>query len=233
MDLTERYSRQIMLPQMGIESQKRLLQARVLIVGVGGLGSPVSLYLTAAGVGHIGLIDADTVSESNLQRQVLYTTEEVGQSKVLCAARRLGKLSPHTHIDTYQEKLTPENAADIITRYDMVVDGCDNPATRYLIDEVCAKLHKPYVFGAICEYVGQVSVFCTPGGIRYIDLFPDKEYAISQQRHVTGVLGILPGITGCVEAAEAIKLITGCGEPLIRRLFTIDTRTMQSDILEL
>ncbi len=233
MDLSERYSRQIMLPEVGMEGQQRLLQARVLIVGVGGLGSPVALYLTAAGVGHIGLVDADTVSESNLQRQVLYTTDEVGQSKTFCAARRLNKLSPHTEIETYPERLTSENAAGIIARYDLVVDGCDNPATRYLIDEVCAAQHKPYVYGAISEFTGQASVFCTPGGRRYADLFPDKEYALSQMRHVAGVIGILPGIVGCVEGAEAIKLITGCGEPLINRLFTIDVRTMQSMLLEL
>ncbi len=231
MDFLERYSRQIMLPEMGIEAQEKLSRARLLIVGVGGLGSPVALYLTASGVGHIGLVDADTVSESNLQRQVLYATDEVGQSKVLCARRRLLQLSPHTRIDTYAERLTEENARDIIARYDMVIDGCDNAATRYLIDEVCAEQGKPYVYGAIAEYTGQVSLFCTSGGLRYAELFPDRDYILSQPSVERGVVGAIAGIIGSVQAAEAIKFITGVGEPLIRRLFTFDMRTMQSEIL--
>lgn len=226
-----RYARQIVLPDIGRDGQQRLLDARVLIVGVGGLGSPASLYLAAAGVGCLGLVDGDTVSESNLQRQVLYTTAEVGAYKVQCARRRLLELSPRTCVEAYAERLSPDNAEELIARYDMVVDGCDNPATRYLIDEVCAAQGKPYVYAAISEYEGMVSVFSLPGARRYADLFPDREAAAPAGTR--GVVGVLPGIVGCIEAAEVVKLVTGCGEPLINRLFTIDVRTLRSEILAL
>ena len=231
MDLQERYSRQIILPDIGEQGQQRLLQSRVLIVGVGGLGSPIALYLTAAGVGHIGLIDDDVVSLSNLQRQVLYTTDEVGKSKVACAVARLQKLSPHTQFTPYDTRLTQENATDIISQYDIVVDGCDNAATRYLIDDVCVQLHKPYVYGAISEYSGQVSIFCTDGGRRYRDIFPSD--SVCSQPTSKGVIGVLPGLIGSIEAAEVIKLITGAGSPLVNRLYTVDIRTMQSLIIDM
>lgn len=229
----ERYSRQIMLPEVGREGQQRLLAARVLIVGVGGLGSPVALYLAAAGVGRIALVDADVVSLSNLQRQVLYATAEVGESKVMCARRRLLQLAPHIEVDTYPVRLDASNVSDLITPYDIVVDGCDNAATRYIIDDECARQGKPYVYAAISEYEGQVSVFSLPGDRRYSHLYPDREAAVARPATAQGVLGVLPGIVGCVEAAEVVKLITRCGEPLINRLFTIDVRTMQSHVLDL
>lgn len=233
MSVDELYSRQMMLPEVGREGQQRLLAARVLIVGIGGLGSPVALYLAAAGVGHIGLADGDVVSLSNLQRQVLYATEEVGKSKVACARRRLLLLAPHIAVDTYDCRLDAANARDLITPYDIVVDGCDNAATRYIIDDECARQGKPYVYAAISEYEGQVSVFSMPGAMRYSHLYPDREAAVAVPATPRGVLGVLPGIVGCVEAAEVVKLITHCGEPLINRLFTIDVRTMQSHVFDL
>lgn len=229
----ELYSRQMMLPEVGREGQQRLLAARVLIVGVGGLGSPVALYLAAAGVGRIGLVDGDVVSLSNLQRQVLYAAAEVGERKVECARRRLLQLAPHITVDTYYGRLGIDNAHELITSYDIVVDGCDNAVTRYIIDDECARQEKPYVYAAISEYEGQVSVFSIPGALRYSQLYPDREEAVANPAVPRGVLGVLPGIVGCVEAAEVVKLITHCGEPLIDRLFTIDVRTMQSHVFDL
>lgn len=222
-----------MLPEIGEEGQRRLADASILIVGVGGLGSAVALYLTAAGVGRIGVIDHDRVSLSNLQRQVLYTEAEVGESKTACARLRLQALSSHTRIDAYDERLTEENAERIIAGYDMVVDGCDNFATRFLIDETCHRQGKPYVYGSIGEYHGQLSVFNYRGGIRYSDLFPDREKLSAAPPKVLGVLGTTPGFIGCLEASEAIKIITGCGEVLSNRLFTIDMRTMECHTINL
>lgn len=233
MCINERYARQIMLPEIGVEGQQLLLNSRVLIVGVGGLGSPIALYLTAAGVGHIGIIDSDVVSESNLQRQVLYTTAQVGQPKVERAYCHLKELSPHTHIEQYDTRLNESNAATIISQYDMVIDGCDNAATRYIIDEECARQGKPYIYGAISEYEGQVSVFDARKEWRYINLYPDKEFALSLPPKERGVIGTLPGIIGTVQATEAIKLITRWGNPLVRKIFTIDLRTMESHVVKL
>lgn len=228
----ERYSRQIMLPEIGEEGQRKLSQASVLLVGVGGLGSPVSLYLTGAGIGRIGLIDADVVSESNLQRQVLYTENEIGLPKVECAKRRLQALSSHIQIDTYPELFSKENATELVGKYDLVIDGCDNFATRYLINDCCVSAGKPYIYGTIGEFFGQVSVFNYQGGMTYRDLFPDEKELTSRPRAINGVIGVVPGIIGCIEASETIKVITGCGTPLRNRLFTIDIRSMQSEILE-
>lgn len=228
----ERYSRQIMLPEIGEEGQKKLSLASVLLVGVGGLGSPISLYLTGAGIGRIGLIDADVVSESNLQRQVLYTENEIGLPKVECAKRRLQALSGHIQIDTYPVLFSKENASELVEQYDMVIDGCDNFATRYLINDCCVTHGKPYIYGSIGEFFGQVSVFNYRGGMTYRDLFPDEQVLTSLPHTTNGVLGVVPGIIGCIEASEVIKVITGCGEPLRNRLFSIDIRSMQSEILE-
>lgn len=231
--MNDRYSRQIMLPEIGPQGQERIAQSSVLIVGAGGLGSPSALYLAAAGVGRIGLIDDDVVSESNLQRQILYTTDEVGESKVACAARRLKSLSPHTHIDTYPTRLTADNAASIITRYDMVIDGCDNATTRYLIDDVCAELDKPYLYAAISHYEGQLTIFNARKEWRYCHLYPDRELALSQPTIAQGVIGPLPGVIGTLQASECIKYIVGMENALLRRLFTINLLTMQSNIFEL
>lgn len=233
MSHTERYARQVMLPEIGISGQQALAQASVLIVGAGGLGSPIALYLCTAGIGRIGLVDGDTVSESNLQRQVLYTEKETGKSKVECARAALSERNGACRIDTYPHFLTEENAADIITPYDIIVDGCDNYATRYLIDDWCHRLQKPYVYGSIEGFRGQVSVFDGDRGKRYAQLFPDRATLSSRHAVPAGVIGPTPGTIGSIEAAEVIKLITGCGEPLYNKLFTIDLLTMESYTLDI
>lgn len=229
--MNERYIRQIMIPEIGEAGQEKLKNAKVLIVGIGGLGSPISLYLTAAGVGQIGLIDDDIVSKSNLQRQILYTEAEIGQSKVECACRRLSALNSSTRFETYPNRFTPDNANRLVSAYDIIVDGCDNAATRYLIDDVCSRFKKPYVYGAISEFRGQVSVFNYRGGSRYSDLYPRPE--VIPPARPGGVIGTIPGIIGCMEAAEVIKIITGYGEVLSGKLFLLDTQTLQHEIIEI
>lgn len=233
MEYKERYARQIMLPEIGESGQKRMADASVLIVGVGGLGSPAALYLTAAGVGRIGLADADRVSESNLQRQVLYTEADLGASKVEAAAKRLRALSSHTRFDLYDEELTRTNGATLIARYDIVVECSDNYATRYLVDEICHALGKPWVYGSIGAFAGQVSLFTPESQTRYADLYPDRGELESMPRASGGVIGPVPGVIGAIEATEAIKWLTGCGTTLAGRLFTIDLSTMQSDTFDL
>ncbi len=231
--MEERYSRHTMLAEIGVEGQERLRHSSVLLVGVGGLGSPIALYLVAAGVGRIGLVDGDIVSESNLQRQVLYCESEVGMPKVECAKRRLSALNSESVVESYYQLFDSSSAHDLVSRYDIVVDGCDNFATRYLIDEVCAELDKPYVYGSIGEFRGQVSLFNYEGGMRYSDLYPDKERLCNRPKEVMGVMGVVPGVVGCVEAAEVIKVITGCGTTLRNRLYTIDLLTMDSMTLDI
>ena len=179
--MTGRYDRQTLLPEIGQEGQHRLKQARVLIVGIGGLGSPAALYLAGAGVGTLGLVDDDRVSLTNLHRQVLYTQSEVGQPKVRCAARRLKALNPEVQTEEYAVRLAPKNAYGIISRYDIVIDGCDNPATRYLLSDTCAALHIPYIYGAITPFGGQVATLCSHKGARtYRDLFPTQKEITAQ-----------------------------------------------------
>lgn len=229
-----RYSRQIALPEIGENGQKKLQKARVLIVGVGGLGSPIALYLAGAGVGTLGLIDDDIVSISNLQRQVLYTETEVGQPKVLCAARRLQALNSDIQIETYPFRLGQSNADKLIESYDIVVDGCDNFTTRYLLSDICAAQGKPYIYGAIQGLSGQVSVFCQGNPSKtYRDLYSDEQGTLSMSVPDNSVVGTTPAIVGSVEANEALKLICGYGEPLIGKLWTIDLRAMQSHILSI
>ncbi len=229
----ERYARQIMLPEIGAEGQEKLGRARVLIVGVGGLGSPSATYLCGAGVGTLGLVDDDVVSESNLQRQVLYGEAVVGQPKVLKAKERLSGMNGRVQVETYPLRLDSSNAAEIIGKYDLVVDGCDNFATRYLVDDTCAALGKPYIYGAVTGFEGQVSVFNCPGGMRYRDLFPDEEQLLSMPRATIGVVGALCGVVGSVQAAEALKLICGYGEALSGKIWHIDLRTMESGIIRI
>lgn len=230
----ERYSRQIMLPEIGEEGQARLSAAKVLIVGVGGLGSPIALYLAGAGVGTLGLVDDDVVSLSNLQRQVLYTKEEVGDLKAVCASMRLAALNREIVINTYPTRLTAQNAHELIGQYDIVVDGCDNFATRYVIDDVCAALGKPYVYGAISGFEGQVSVFHY-GDVKksYRDLYPEEEEMLHMPPPFKGVTGVTPAVVGSVEATEVLKIICGFGEVLAGKLWTIDLRTLQSNIFSL
>lgn len=229
--IMERYTRQIALDEIGVLGQVKIINARVLIVGVGGLGSPISLYLTAAGVGNLGLVDDDSVSLNNLQRQILYTEDEVGQAKAECACRRLKKLNSEVNISVYKTKISWENAQRIISEYDIIVDATDNYATRYLLDDVCRKLEKTLVYGAICGFSGQVSVF-VPGGCSYRDLYPDETQML-QLKADKRVIGVTPAIVAGVQAGEVLKLILGAGESLINRLWTVDLLTMQTHTIDL
>lgn len=217
----DRYSRHIALSEIGEEGQLKLKRAKVLIVGVGGLGSPLSLYLAAAGVGCIGIVDDDVVSESNLQRQILYSVADVGESKVEVAKRKLEALNPHIDIESYNCRLNSANCDDIVSKYDIVVDGCDNLKSRYLMNECCLKHNRVYLFGAICEFSGQVSVFNYEGGPDYTSLFPYSKEAVEMVQP-KGVIGVLPGITATIQANEAIKIITGIGKVLSGKLLMID-----------
>lgn len=227
----ERYNRQILLPELGEGGQQRLQRAKVLIVGVGGLGSPIALYLTGAGVGTIGLMDDDVVSISNLQRQVLYSETEVGMHKATQAKKRLEALNSSIRINAYPHRLTIENAVEIISQYDIVVDGCDNFATRYLINDTCVQLGKVYVYGAIRAFDGQVSVFNYQGGPNYRNFFPEEDEMLSMPHPPKGVLGVTPGMVGCAEATEVLKVIGGYGEVLSGKLWVIDLMTMETHIL--
>lgn len=229
-----RYDRQTMLPEIGEAGQQKLKKARVLIIGAGGLGSPIALYLTGAGIGHLGLVDDDQVSISNLQRQVLYTEEELGKPKTICAAKRLRALNSEVIINTFPTRLTAENARQIIGAYDIIVDACDNFATRYLINDICFELGKPYVYGAIRGLEGQVSVF-NYGEERksYRDLYPHEEEMKRMPPPPKGVIGVTPAITGSVEATEVLKMVCGFGDILSGKLWTIDLRTWQTNIFSL
>ena len=226
-----RYHRQLLLDGIGERGQHLLAAASVLVVGAGGLGVPAATYLAAAGMGRIGLCDGDTVGITNLNRQVLYTDADLGHPKTECAVRRLGKLSPATVFESYPVRLCAENAGEIIGRYDLVLDCCDNFATRYLLDEVCARLGKPWVYGAIGGYTGQIALMNGTKHRRYTDLFPEPSQP-SVTRGPEPVIGFVPGVTGTLQAAEAIKHITGCADTLDGRLFYIDLRTMQSGIID-
>lgn len=223
-----RYMRQLILPEIGKEGQALLAKARVLIVGVGGLGSPIALYLAGAGVGKIGLIDDDVVSRSNLQRQVLYNETQIGQLKVRCAQQRIQALNSEISVWAYNERLCQENAKGLVSQFDIVIDGTDNFQTRYLLSDVCEELGKPLVYGAICGWEGQVAVLCK-GSATYRTLFPDEGIAPSGKE----VAGVTPAVVGSVQASQAIQLICGYGKPLIDRLWTIDLRTMESYIIEI
>lgn len=225
-----RYDRQIILPEIGEEGQKKLKEAKVLIVGVGGLGSPIALYLAGAGVGCLGLVDDDTVNISNLQRQVLYSEKELGKPKVICAAKRLSALNSEINIHPYPTRLTEENAYNIIREYDIVVDGCDNFTTRYLINDICIQQEKPYIYGAISSFEGQVSVFNYGDEKKsYRDLYPNEEEMRQMPPPPKGVMGITPAVVGSIEATEVLKVICGFGDILSGELWTIDLRTLQTN----
>lgn len=228
-----RYDRQILLPEIGEEGQSKLRQSKVLIVGVGGLGSPIALYLAGAGVGTIGLADDDVVSMTNLQRQVLYSESELGKPKAECAQRRLSDLNGEIEIHAHPTRLTDENAEELISPYDLIVDGCDNFRTRYLINDVCRKLGKVYVFGAINGFEGQVSVFLPQNKADYRTLYPNEKELLTMPAPSKGVVGVTPAIVGSVEANEVIKIICGFGDSLAGKLWTIDLRTMQTHIISL
>ncbi len=227
-----RYSRQTMLAEIGEEGQHRLLSSSVLIIGLGGLGAAVATYLTGAGVGHIGLCDPDRVSLSNLQRQVLYTEQQIGMPKVEEAARRLGAQSSSTRFDLHPDGLTEENGETLASGYDLLVDCTDNFSTRYLIDDICHRLGKPWVYGSIGEFRGQVAVMNHLNGRRYADLYPDRDALCALPRKTAGVIGAVPGVIGAIEASEALKLLAGFGDTLDGRLFSIDLLTLSTSIIE-
>ncbi len=232
-DELQRYHRHLILPGIGEAGQLRLKAARVLIVGAGGLGSPAALYLAAAGVGHLGLVDADVVEISNLQRQVLYGARDVGRSKVESATERLGDLNPLTHITAYHTRLTSANALEIMGGYDVILDGSDNFPTRYLINDACVMLGKPNVHGSISRFDGQASVLSSGDGPCYRCLYPEPPAPGTVPDCAEGgVLGVLPGLVGVLQATEAIKLITGAGVPLIGRLLLVDALRMQFRTIE-
>lgn len=233
----ERYSRHLIIPDFNIEGQKKLKAAKVLVVGTGGLGSPLLLYLAAAGVGTLGLLDFDVVDESNLQRQVLFSVEDVGKPKVEAAAERLKGLNPHIEIRTHNTKLTAANALEIIKDYDLVADGTDNFPTRYLVNDACVLSGKPNVYASIFRFEGQVSVFnhTFPDGSigpNYRDLFPSPPPpGLVPSCAEGGVLGVLPGIIGSLQANEVIKVIAGVGDPLAGRLFVFDALSFETRVL--
>ena len=227
----ERYSRNIMLPQIGPEGQQRLLGSSVLVVGAGGLGSAALPYLVGAGVGHIGIADYDTVSLSNLQRQVLYTEDELDTPKTLAASRRLAAQNSSLRFSLFPEGFTPSNAREVAAPFDLLLDCTDNFAVRFLIDDTCADLGKPWVHGAIGEFHGQLTVFGHTLGRRYAELYPDRGALCSLPRRTLGVLGAVPGVIGAMQASEAIKLLAGFGTLLEGKLFTLDFLTMEARTL--
>ncbi len=222
-----RYSRHLIIPDVGVEGQRRLKAARVLMVGAGGLGSPIGLYLAAAGVGTLGLVEFDTVDVTNLQRQVIHGTKDVGRPKVASARERIRDLNPHVEVVPHEAMLTSENALEIIRQYDMVVDGTDNFATRYLVNDACVLLGKPNVYGSIYRFEGQSTIFCTAEGPCYRCLYPEPPPpGLVPSCAEGGVLGVLPGLLGLVQATETVKWIVGAGEPLVGRLLLVDALGM-------
>jgi molybdopterin/thiamine biosynthesis adenylyltransferase/rhodanese-related sulfurtransferase len=229
-----RYSRHFLLPEVGEEGQAKLLQAKVLMVGAGGLGSPSAYYLAAAGVGTLGIIDNDVVDISNLQRQILHANDRVGMPKVESAKKTLESLNPDVKVIPYQAKLTSENIMDIIKDYDLVVDGCDNFPTRYLVNDACVLAGKPNVHGSIFQFEGQATVFYPGKGPCYRCLYPEPPPAeMAPSCAEAGVLGVLPGLIGVIEALEAIKIILGKGDTLVGRLVHFNTLTMEINTLKL
>ena len=223
-----RYARHLTLPEVGPEGQRLLGEASVLVVGAGGLGSPALLYLAAAGIGQIGVIDDDSVDISNLQRQVLHDTASVGDAKVVSARRRLTELNPEIVVEAHEARLGVDNALGLIGEYDVVIDGSDNFSTRYLIGDACEILGRPWVFGSIHRFEGQVATFNFDGSPNYRDLFPEAPPSeLAPNCAEAGVLGVLPGIVGSIQATEAIKIVLGIGEPLIGRLLVIDALGMR------
>jgi adenylyltransferase/sulfurtransferase len=229
-----RYSRHLIMPEVGMEGQKKLKAASVLMIGAGGLGSPSGMYLAAAGVGRIGIVDHDVVEFSNLQRQILHSTKDVGRSKLDSAKERLLGINPYIQIETYETRLTSENALDIIKEYDVVLDGTDNFPTRYLVNDACVLLGKPNVYGSIFRFEGQSSVFYAKNGPCYRCLYPEPPPSgLVPSCAEGGVFGVLPGVVGAIQAAETIKLIIGQGDSLIGRLLLFDALNMKFRELKL
>jgi len=230
----QRYSRHLIMPEVGMDGQLKLKKARVLCIGTGGLGAPLGLYLTAAGVGQIGLVDFDVVDSTNLQRQVLFGTNDVGRSKIGAAADRLRNLNPDIQIEAIETKLSSDNALELFRDYDIIVDGTDNFPTRYLVNDACVLLGKPNVYGSIFRFEGQITVFGYPGGPCYRCLYPEPPPpGLVPSCAEGGVLGVLPGIVGTIQAAETLKLIIGKGQPLVARLLLFDALAMKFRELKL
>jgi sulfur-carrier protein adenylyltransferase/sulfurtransferase len=224
----ERYSRHLILPEVGVEGQKRLKAASVLCIGTGGLGSPLLLYLAAAGIGRIGIVDFDVVDTSNLQRQVIHGTSWVGKPKIESAKNRILEINPYCQVDLYETRISSENALDIIRPYDVVIDGTDNFPTRYLTNDACVLLNKPNIYGSIFRFEGQATVFNYEGGPNYRDLYPEPPPpGMVPSCAEGGVLGILPGIIGIIQATEAVKIVLGKGETLSGRLLLYDAMNMK------
>jgi sulfur-carrier protein adenylyltransferase/sulfurtransferase len=229
-----RYARHFTLPEVGETGQAKLLDAKVLCIGAGGLGSPAAFYLAAAGVGTIGIIDHDVVDLSNLQRQILHTTDRVGMAKVESAQKALNALNPDVRVIGFNERLSSENVMRIITDFDVIVNGCDNFPTRYLINDACVMAKKPLVDGSIFQFEGQATVFSPDHGPCYRCLFPEPPPpGVAPSCAEAGVLGVLPGLVGCVQAVEAMKLILGAGRPLIGRMLHFDTLSGEVRMLKL
>jgi adenylyltransferase/sulfurtransferase len=233
-DEIKRYSRHLIMPEVGMEGQRRLKAARVLCIGAGGLGSPAAMYLAAAGVGTIGVVDFDVVDFSNLQRQIIHGTPDVGRSKLASAKDRLNALNPHVEVQTYEAALTSDNALGLFAPYDVILDGTDNFPTRYLTNDACVLLGKPNAYGSIFRFEGQASVFGMKDGPCYRCLYPEPPPpGLVPSCAEGGVLGVLPGVIGIIQATEAIKLITGIGEPLIGRFLIFDALRMKFRELKL
>jgi len=230
----QRYSRHLIMPEVGLEGQLKLKRASVLTIGTGGLGAPLGLYLAAAGVGHLGLVDFDIVDSSNLQRQVTFTTADVGKPKSEAAKARLSALNPAIEITAYETRLTSENALQLFRDYDIIVDGTDNFPTRFLVNDACVLLGKPNVYGSIFRFEGQATVFGYPDGPCYRCLYPEPPPpGLVPSCAEGGVLGVLPGIVGSIQAMETIKLILGTGDPLVGRLLLFDALAMRFRELKL
>ncbi|HTV14300.1 MAG TPA: molybdopterin-synthase adenylyltransferase MoeB [Acidobacteriaceae bacterium] len=229
-----RYSRHLILPEVGMEGQQKLKAAKVLCVGTGGLGSPLAFYLAAAGIGTLGLVDFDVVDESNLQRQIIHSTKDVGRPKIVSATEKLTALNPYMNVVQHETMLTSANALEIIRQYDVIADGTDNFPTRYLVNDACVLTGKPNAYGSIFRFEGQASVFATEEGPCYRCLYPEPPPpGLVPSCAEGGVLGILPGLVGVIQATEAIKLILGKGEPLIGRLLLVNALDMKFRELKL
>jgi len=230
----KRYSRHLIMPEVGIDGQRKLKAGSVLCIGAGGLGSPVAMYLTAAGIGRLGIVDFDTVDFSNLQRQILHGTPDVGRPKLASARDRLNALNPNVHIETYEVALSSQNALKLFEPYDVIVDGTDNFPTRYLVNDACVLTGKPNAYGSIFRFEGQASVFATKEGPCYRCLYPEPPPpGLVPSCAEGGVLGVLPGMIGVIQATEAVKLILGIGEPLIGRFLIYDALRMRFRELKL
>ena len=230
----QRYSRHLILPEVGLEGQKRLKAASVLLIGTGGLGAPLALYLAAAGIGRIGLVDFDVVDFSNLQRQIIHGTKDVGKAKIQSAVETLSDLNPDIVVETHETMVTSANALELFANYDIIIDGTDNFPTRYLVNDACVLLGKPNVYGSIFRFEGQATVFWAEKGPCYRCLYPEPPPpGLVPSCAEGGVLGVLPGTIGCIQATEAVKLILGVGEPLIGRLVLYDALNMRFKELKL